>query len=233
MYGAFPVPVGVGYRPGYLARPDRAGQYPTVVMIGGLEGVGSREKSVARRLARKGVAVVVVDCSRPTNGISIIDRYNLLTDSEALTVIDETARFLTSPDVDWSISDRLGLLGMDVGGRFALIGGAHRGWVGAVGVISTPLTGDEHRGFPVAGLLDHLPMPVLGLYGAADEAISSVDEAQNRNVGGTWLVYDSASHEFFDEGSVQYDEAAARDAFARLADFFRANLPAPLETTLG
>ena len=36
LYGTFPVPIGSGYRPGYLARPDEAGRFPVVFVLPGV-----------------------------------------------------------------------------------------------------------------------------------------------------------------------------------------------------
>ncbi len=55
MYGPLSVSVGAGYRRGYLARPDQAGRFPTVILSPDLDGLGAHEKHVARRLARRGV----------------------------------------------------------------------------------------------------------------------------------------------------------------------------------
>jgi dienelactone hydrolase len=129
----------------------------------------------------------------------------------------------------------VGILGIDVGGRFALIGAATRPWVQAVAVAYAPLTGDDDREYPVAGYLEHLPVPVLGLYGADDELIasSSVDEAQRRNQHGQWLLYEGAGHGFLDIDAELYDTDAAADAGARLVEFFKAALPVAEELDLG
>lgn len=236
MYGAFPVPVGSGYRRGYGARPDKAGRYPTVIVVPGIDGTTANEKSFARGLARRGIAAVVVDLYSSTGtGRSGLDSYNSLDDGEALRSLDETAGFLESPDVDWSLAQRVGVLGFDVGGRFALITAAHRQWVAAAAVVSTPLTGDEHRRFPIADMLAHLAVPVLGLYGANDSliAVETIDEAQSRNGSGSWLLYDGAGHAFYDEAADEFDPAAAADATARLTGFFAQTLPAAVLAELG
>lgn len=237
MYGALPIPVGSGYRPGYLSRPDEAGRFPVVVVIPGLGGLTSFVKDLCRRLARRGVAALSPNLYEP--GLSGSDdplaSYVARSDREILADIDETFEFLQSDDVFWAIPERIGLLGLDVGGRFALILGAKRQWVASAAVISTPLTGDEERDYRVADLLDHLPLPVLGLYGAADELISveTVDEAQNRNPGGQWLLYDGARHDFINDDSDQYEPGAAADAQARLAQFFQSTLPPAQVEDLG
>ena len=76
---------------------------------------------------------------------------------------------------------------------------------------------------------------LLGLYGAADPLIApeTVDAAQDRNRGGQWLLYDGAGHELIDDGSPEYDPAAAADADSRIAQFFQATLPKPETVDLG
>jgi dienelactone hydrolase len=149
--------------------------------------------------------------------------------------IDEAHEFLESEDVFWAIPDRCGVLGVDVGGRFALIAAATRPWARAAVVISTPLTGDENREFQVADMLNHLAVPVLGLYGSADQLIAAetVDAAQDRNQNGQWLLYDGAGHDFIDDGSPEYDPAAAADAESRITQFFQSTLPKPETVDLG
>lgn len=237
MYGNLTVSVGSGYRSGYLARPDQAGSWPVTVLVHDLDGVGSHEKYLAHRLARKGIAVVAVSLY-PTPvepGAGGLDAYHDLTDAQALRVLDETHEYLSSDDIEWAQTERIGMLGLDVGGRFALITAAHRSWVGASAVVSTPLTGDEDRSFPVADMLGHLATPLLGLYGTDDELIDTdtVDEAQARNPGGQWLLYQDAGHGFLDEGRPNFDAAAYEDAVVRLANFFTQNLPPARPIDLG
>ncbi len=237
MYGALTVSVGAGYRRGYLARPDQAGQFPTVVLMPDLDGLGAHEKHIARRLARHGLAVVVVDpyTTEPADRRSALVAYNALSDSEAMRTIDETYDYLRSEDIPWAATSSLGVLGLDVGGRFALIHAAHRPWVGAAAVVSTPIAGDEERRFQVADVLRHISAPVLALYGGEDDLIDSetVDEAQERNTTGQWLLYEGAGHAFMDEASDDYHEDSTEDALARLTDFFTANLPRKAEVNLG
>ncbi len=237
MYGPIAVSVGSGYRRGYLARPDKAGRFPVVLLVPALDGLGAHEKHVARRLARRGLAVVVVDLypDAPATGEAALAAYHRLSDFEAMRTLDEAVEYLSSDDIGWAHTDGFGVLGLDVGGRFALIQAAHRRWVAACAVVSTPLTGDEERRHPVADMLEHLAPPVLGLYGTDDDLISAdtIDEAQRRNAGGTWLLYQGARHGFLDEVDPEYEEPSAEDALARLAEFFLAHLPKAEELELG
>lgn len=233
MYGLIPIPVGAAHRDGYLARPDEAGRVPTVFVLPGLEGLGSFEKDLCRRLAREGFAALTVDLYGQRG--APLDLYNKVADDQALAVIEELHQFLASEDVTWNIEDTVGILATDVGGRFGLIKSATRSWVASLAICYTPLTGDDDRQHQVAGYLDHLPIPVLGLYGADDELIdsSSVDEAQRRNDHGQWLLYEGAGHGFLDIDGDGYDQAAADDAFARVVAFFKGTLASPEIEDLG
>lgn len=224
MYATWPIPVGAGHRNGYIARPDEAGKVPVVFVVPDLDGMGSFEKDICRRLAREGFAALTIDLYGGTG--ESLDLYNSLTDDRALYILDEVHQFLVSEDVAWNVEDRVGILATDVGGRFGLIKAATRDWVRSLALCYTPLTGDEERGHQVAGYLDHLPIPVLGLYGADDEWIdtSTVDEAQRRNDHGQWLLYEGVGHGFLDMDGENFDQSAADDAFARLVAFFTASL---------
>jgi len=224
MYGPWPIPVGASHRNGYIARPDEAGKVPVVFVVPDLDGMGSFEKDLCRRLAREGFAALTIDLYGESG--EPLGLYNSLTDDRALAILDELHQFVVSDDVGWNVEDRMGILGIDVGGRFAIIKAATRDWVRSLALCYTPLTGDEGREHQVAEYLDHLPVPVIGLYGADDDLIDTetVDEAQRRNDHGQWLLYENLGHGFLDIEGEDFDQSAADDAFARLVAFFRGSL---------
>lgn len=226
MYGPWPLPVGAGHRTGYIARPDNAGRFPVVLVLPSLNGLNSFEKDLCRRLARSGIAAVGLEFYRDRSGDPLSD-YGNLSDSRALVDIDEIHEFLISPDIEWNLGSDLGILGVDIGGRFGLIGAATRAWVKSLVLCYSPLTGDEEREYQVADFLGNLPVPVLALYGADDSLISpdTVDEAQRRNDHGQWLLYEGASHDFLDIDAESFQPSAADDATARILAFFQATLP--------
>lgn len=233
MYGSLPIPVGSAHRTGYLSRPDETGKVPTVFVLPGLDGMGSVEKDLCRRLARRGFAALSIDLyGKPGDGL---DLYNELSDDRALYVIEEMHQYLASSDVVWNLADEVGILSFDVGGRFGLIKAATRDWVRSLVLCYAPLTGDEEREHRVADYLDHLPVPVLGLYGADDDLIdsTSVDEAQRRNDRGQWLLYEGVRHGFLDIDGDHFDQSAADDALARIVAFFEATLPKPHIENMG
>lgn len=233
LFGTWPLPVGTSHRTGYIARPDTAGRFPVVLVLASLDGMASQEKDLCRRLARSGFCAITFDPYGTESGG--LDEYNALLDARALTDLDEIHDFVASSDVDWAVSSDVGVIGLDVGGRFGLIAAATRPWVKSLIVASTPLTGDEGRAHQVADYLHHLPVPVLGLYGTNDSLIASatVDEAQRRNDHGQWLLYEGAGHAFMDVDGEEFDQSAADDAFARIIAFFSATLPPGIDEDLG
>lgn len=225
MYGSWPIPMGTAHRTGYIARPDEAGRFPVVIVVPDLNGVNGFEKDLCRQLARSGIAAVAIDLYRAEG--DTLDAYHRLSDTRALTDLDETYEFVVSDDVAWNAGTKVGLLGLDVGGRFAIAKAARSAWVGGLVCVGTPLTGDESREVRVADHLAHLPVPVLAMYGAESDlvAASTVDEAQARNEHGQWLLYEGAGHAFLNPMADDYDASAAGDAMQRMIAFFKATLP--------
>src|SRR5690606_21656399 len=88
LYQSWPIPIGTAHRTGYIARPDAHGRFPVVIVASGLGGLTSFEKDVCRQLARVGIAAVAFDPYASRTGDALAD-YNLLSDTEALSDLDE------------------------------------------------------------------------------------------------------------------------------------------------
>ncbi|GIU92181.1 MAG: putative carboxymethylenebutenolidase [Acidimicrobiia bacterium] len=237
MYGPWPIPVGAGYRNGYIARPDKEGRFPTIILSPDINGITAHEKYVARRLARLGLAVVAVDFypTRPGPGDDPLAAYAAVDDRAGTWTLDEAYQFLSSDDIDWAHTSKVGVMGLDVGGRFAAIVASRRPWVGGLVLVSTPIVGDEDRENQMVQILGRLAVPVLGLYGADDDLVPSetVDLAQETTPAGQFLLYAGAGHGFMDEVGPDFHPGAAEDAILRIAEFFQAVLPPPQLEELG
>jgi dienelactone hydrolase len=68
-----------------------------------------------------------------------------------------------------------------------------------------------------------LAIPVLGLYGGDDPSSAGVADGQIPQ--GSFVVYQGVGAGFLDDHSVDYDAAAAADAFRRLTEFLTRALP--------
>ncbi len=233
LYRDFAMPTGSGFSNGYLARPDRVGAYPLVILLAPLGGIVPFVKDLARRLARNSYAVLVPDLTRGRHPGAeapfddLVAAYHQTSDRRVLADIDDAVAFAFADPAGWARPGPIGLLGVDVGGRFGLLYAAHRQReVGVLGVMYAPLGGDENRSLTVEQSLEMLPMPVLGLYGAADDLVSaeSVDEAQRLNPHGRWILYDDVGHDYLDDSSPSYHHGAASDSQARILGLLKATL---------
>lgn len=233
LYRDFAMPTGARFTTGYLARPDRIGKYPLVILLPPLGGIEPFVKDLARRLARNRYAVLVPDLTRgshPGPDASfdrLVAAYRRVRGRRAIADIDDAVAFAFYDPAGWAREGKVGVVGIDVGGRFAITYAAHRQrQVGALCVAYAPLAGDDDRQLQVADALEMLPMPVLGLFGAEDELVppEGVDEAQRRNAHGQWILYEGVGHDFLDDDSASYHHGAAGDAFARLLALLAAGL---------
>ncbi|MCY4371904.1 MAG: dienelactone hydrolase family protein [bacterium] len=233
LYRDFAMPTGARFTTGYLARPDRIGAYPLVVLLPPLRGITPYVKDLARWLARNRYAVLVPDLTRGAHPGSeasfedLVAAYRRVRARRAIADIDDALAFAFNDSASWAREGKVGMVGIDVGGRFAITYAAHRQrQVGALCVAYAPLAGDEDRRLKVADALEMLPMPVLGLYGAEDRLVppEGVDEAQRRNAHGQWILYEGVGHDFLDDDSDSYHRGAASDTFARMLALLKATL---------
>ena len=233
LYRDFPMPTGARFTAGYLARPDRVGRYPVTVMLPPLAGIRPWVKDAARRLARNGYAVLVCDLTRgrhpgpDSSPESRFAAYREVGARQARADIDDAVAFARNDTAEWAAPGPIGLIGWDVGGRFAISYAAHRPQqVAALCVAYAPLGDDPTRDLLLGESLRMLPMAVLGLYGSEDELIPAgeVDQAQEMNRHGQWILYQGAGRDFLDDDSAGYHGGAAGDAWARILSLLGANL---------
>ncbi len=196
--------------PGYLARPDQAGRFPTVLVLPD-SGLTSHHKDLSRRLARHGLATLVIELPGPMDA--------------AVWAVAEACEFAMVNE--WAIGQDLGVLGIGSGGRPGVVFAADQPAVRAVALVSTPL-GDDG---PLASSLSRLTVPVLGLFGADEMIGSGIDH--ERILDGQFVAYANVGAGFMDDGAARYDVAAATDAYRRLIDFFLHNLPVPQVERMG
>ena len=210
LYGTYAVPVGSGHRNGYLARPDRAGRFPTILLLPE-SGLTSHHKDLSRRLARQGLATVAIDLPGDLD--------------EATRTVDETYEFVLAGE--WALEDHLGILGLGTGGWPGMAFAAEQPAVQAVVLVSTPI---EETG-PLAAALPRVRVPLLGLYGADEPSGSSIAADLIQNA--TFVMFRGVASGFMDDGSGGFDAAASLEAQRRLVEFYRLNLPPPRLERMG
>ncbi len=210
LYGAYAVPVGSGHVSGYLARPDQAGRFATVLVLPDA-GLTSHHKDLSRRLARHGLATLVIELPATLTG--------------AVMAVADAGAFAMAND--WAIDHHVGVVGIGSGGLPGVVFAADQPDVRAVVLVSTSLVDDP----PPASSLPRLAVPVLGLYGATEPAESRPDHDLIRDA--EFVVYEGVGAGFMDDGAEGYDVAAATDAYRRVMAFFGRNLPPPTIERLG
>jgi carboxymethylenebutenolidase len=210
-------------------RPAGKGPFPAVVVLHGDRGPTAWVKQQARRLAEKGYVALVIDFYRGQLPKTIEEAHILeraLPEEQALGDLKAAVYQLTaSNDVR---KDRIGVLGWDMGGGYALDAALHDPRLRAVVVCYGRLTTD-----PAA--LAKLRAPVLGLFAGKDEGISpetikrftdAMKQAGKRLAGAH--VYAECDNGFMDPGNPDTPrEAAARaadDAWRRIEAFLKEEL---------
>lgn len=234
LFGSVSVPVGTITRGGYLARPDLAGEWPTVLYIPSAWGVTSAAKDLCRKLARRGLAVIVPDLYRsqgPARDAPLDQAEVALASVSTSRIRGDVAamiEFIANPAGFWSSAEAgFGMLGVGAGGSIVADAAAEVG-PACVSVVSAPLGqpqhGAEHRQL---GWLVEMMVPFLGLYGRDDEIVPVGDISAARSAAphSEWAIYDGVGHDFMDDYLPDFDLPAYTDAVERLAAFFEKHLP--------
>lgn len=200
----------------YVARPSGGGRAPAVLVIHENKGLVPYIENVARRLARHGYVACAPDLlarvggtgsfedpSEVTAALGGIDGDDLVADLRG--VLEQLA------DLDYVVSERLGVIGFCYGGGIAwrLLTKEPRLSVGV------PFYGPN----PDLDAVPGIQAAVLAVYGELDERITSqLPEIQKAMTlhGKTFesLVIDGAQHAFHNDSNPdRYNAAAAREAW--------------------
>jgi carboxymethylenebutenolidase len=226
--------------PAYLARPDKRGRRPAVIVVNEIFGIHDYIKDICRRFAHAGYVALA------PNYFFRAGDPSQLTDMAAIREIVMTATLDqvlgdTGGAMDWlrgerAVKDRqLCITGFCWGGsvvwmacaRANFIAGA--AWYGRL-TPPPPEFAREERPWPT-DIAGDLMCPVLGLYGGLDQGIplDSVEgmraalAAGGNPTGSEIVVYPQAQHGFHADYRASYDAASAADGWARMLAWFRAN----------
>ncbi len=223
IFGMVAIPIGSAFHDAYLARPDSAQRSPTVVILHGIAGLDSAAKHLCRSFARHGFTAIAPDWylgagPRSSEQAEQFRAYGATSDGRILRLISETVEYMASGDVGSADATAPVVVGLDLGGRLALLFASGNRSVAAVASIYGPLHGDDGRELQVADAIGAIGAPVLGLYGAEDDLVPAdhVDGAQAATPNGQWILYEGVGHGFLDAGEDGFDPGAEADALVRL-----------------
>ena len=206
LYGWADIFSGLHHNRGYLARPDHAGSFPSVLVVHDADGLTSSVKSVARRLARHGLAAVVP-------GLLEGDESAAWSDASAALDLSDAVQWMASLDTPWVQPGGIGVLALGRGAPAAI-----RFSLEQSGVAGLALVGPV----PDPGLAE-VSLPMVGFYGKDDEVVGADDREAARLDAkhAEWVLYGGAGHRLLNESATDYRWEVAEDVLERLVGFFR------------
>jgi carboxymethylenebutenolidase len=232
--GEVKIPVADGTLPGYYARPQGAGPFPTVLVIEEIFGVHEHIKDMCRRFAKIGYLAVapelyarIADLSKMTDAAVIVrDVISKAPDATMLTDLDSAAKWAGENKGDLN---RLGVTGWCRGGRDTWFYAAHNPKLKAAVAWYGPIGGGTSAIQPktTMDIADEIKCPLLGLYGGADGSIDVKDvqkAAEKAKAAGKTVdivVYADAPHGFNADYRPSYRKNDAEDGWARLQAWFK------------
>jgi carboxymethylenebutenolidase len=233
--GEVKIPVSDGEIPAYRAMPDKAGPFPTVIVIHEIFGVHEHIRDLCRRLAKLGYfAVAPALYARQGDPSTLSDIPTIIgtvvakvPDAEVLSDIDATVAWTRAQhEAD---TRKLGVTGFCWGGRQTWLYAVHNPQVTAAVAWYGPLAGTADPLHPTTVLeaVKDLNVPVLGLYGAADQGIPVADveklraELRALKKDAEVVLYPDAPHGFFADYRASYRPEAAKEGWARMQKWFK------------
>jgi carboxymethylenebutenolidase len=231
---AIKIPAGDVELPGYQAMPARGAAFPVILVVQEIFGVNEHIQDVCRRLAKLGYLAIAPELFWRQGDVSKMQDYREISekvaskvgDAQVLADLDATADYTGAGRGDLG---RLGITGFCWGGRIAWLYAAHTARLRAAVAWYGRLTGerDELRPWHPVDVAGKLCCPVLGLYGAQDQAIPLETVEQMRTAiaaakkNAEIIVYPEAGHAFHADYRPSYNQNAARDAWQRMREWFR------------
>jgi carboxymethylenebutenolidase len=199
-----------------VAPADAPAPGPGAVVVHEGNGMSAQLIRFCERLAREGYRVVAPDFFSRSHGVDPSDFGAIIS---SITPDDLKADFAAATDVlRAGGASKIGVTGFCMGGWFTYRAAK---WADDFGVDpAVPFYGGG-----IARDLGEAQCPTLLMFGGNDAYIPTADiEAVQAHHGDAVVVYPGAEHGFMRDGSENYDEASATDAWARLLAFFGEHL---------
>lgn len=221
--------------PGYWAAPSDKKGAPTVLVIHEIFGVHEWVKDICRRLAKAGYFAVAPDLYVRQGSVM-----NLPSIDQVLAVVRKVPDGQVAGDLDATLAwaektgsadiSRAAVTGFCWGGRQTWLYAAHNPKLKAGVAWYGPLTGqpDAIKPSNPVDIAGTLTVPVLGLYGGADQGISQDAIAEmkgklRKGSGSDIIVYPDTPHGFAADYRPSYTESAAKDGWAHMLEWFKKN----------
>ena len=209
---------------GYMAKPERAGTYPGILIIHENRGLNEHTKDIARRYAKEGFIGLAVDLVSRAGGSKSDTAVNTgaLGSAKIDDLVADMKAYATSlQKVEGVKAGGIGVTGFCFGGGYAF-----------ESAIASPEVKAAVPYYGICRLIDQLgttKAAVLAMYGALDNRVTSQAERVKAELAKTGRpfgvqVYDGANHAFFNDTGANYNATAAADAWTKTLAWFRANV---------
>lgn len=237
--GEVQVPTYDGKIPAYRAWPKGKANAPVVLVVQEIFGVHEHIRDLCRRLAHAGYYAIAPSLYARYGDAGKYDMAHVqdlikdivgkVKDAEVMADLDWTVAFAKSERANTA---KLAITGFCWGGRAVWLYAAHNhnlkagaAWYG--GLAGQP---NELRPKTAIELAPGIKAPVLGLYGGLDKGITQADidtmTAALKAAGNTRSridVFPDAQHGFNADYRPSYNEKDAKEAWARMLAWFKAN----------
>ena len=232
--GEVKIPVSDGEIPGYRAMPAEGGPFATILVVQEVFGVHEHIKDICRRLAKAGYFAVAPalyarqgDVTQMTNIDDILKVVAKVPEPEVASDLDATVAWAGSTGK--ADTAKLGITGFCWGGRQVWLYCAHNPKVKAGVAWYGPLQRPKSEMTPVdpIDVVPQLKVPVLGLYGGADDGIPMTqiqamqDALKAAGNPSEIVVYPDTPHGFNADYRASYRPEQAKDGWKRLLAWFK------------
>jgi carboxymethylenebutenolidase len=231
--GEVKIPVQDGEIPAYRAMPAEGGPFATILVVHEAFGVHEHIKDICRRLAKLGYFAVAPALFAREGDVSQLSM------DEVMKVMGKVPEPQVATDLDataaWAAGTgkadiaRLGITGFCWGGRQVWLYAAHnpklKAAVAWYGVLQRPKSERTPRD-PI-DLIAKIDVPVLGLYGGADQGIPMAqiqaleDAIKTAGKPCEIVVYPDTPHGFNADYRPSYRPEQAKDAWQRMQAWFK------------
>lgn len=222
----------------YVARPDGAGPFGSVVVIHHMPGYDSSTKEITRKFAAHGYTAIMPNLyyreapgASPDDAAAVARAQGGVPDERLVGDVEGAAAYLRGLPTS---NGKAGVIGYCSGGRQSFLAACSLQLDAAVdcyggAVVHVP-EGAPASMKPIVGLAAQLSCPLLGLFGADDKfpPPAEVNELSGVLDGfgkpHEFHSYAGAGHAFFSVDRPSYRVEAAVDGWAKIWDFFGTHL---------
>jgi carboxymethylenebutenolidase len=225
--------------PAYQARPDKAGQYPVIVVISEIWGLHEYIRDVVRRFAKEGFYAIAPEMFQREGGVG-----HLTDVQEILKIVLNVPRQQILQDLSATaayargqaeaLANRVGVTGFCWGGSTTIQYAAHDKDLRAAVVWYGPPGRAYKDDPPVTGfdVAKDIRCPFLGLCGEEDKnpppgdvhKLEALLKQHNQQV--EMVIYPQAGHAFHADYRQSYRPEAAKDGWTRCVGWFKRHLSA-------